>query len=175
VAQIFCINRQFDRKRNCTCRARRSQETFFAQEVSELKEQHPHARILRLEDLQSGAWSEQFSADQRWDLIYSSDMLSTLPTAAARQIVKATATRLMPGGRILMANLAAGREPGTTCTCGSEAHSYRTESEMAALTRLLSDKEFQGQAIFRDDSQKIVYLELCRRSDLSADQAVEAA
>lgn len=172
MAQIICINRyqtgrahSQSEPRRCACVPASARERFLRQETAKWKVWVPAARILRLEDLRTGAWNQSLSASQRWDFIYSSDLLASMPEPAAQQIVKAAAYHLKPGGCLLLANLTHDSFSHDCEICAPPSFTRRNELDMAVLARSLSDQELCGQVIYRDSTNTSVYLELHRAPD----------
>ena len=146
----------------CSCGATRAREKFLSKELGDLESESRRNRILRLEDLHYSLSETLGTCSPQWDYIYSSGLLATLPQAAAKQVVRKTASSLKPGGRLLFANLSL-KSGGISCdTCASQQRVRRTEYDMADLTNAVPGRLISGQAIFRDPSGLNVYLELYR-------------
>lgn len=151
----------------CSCGATGARQDFFSKELGDFKSEFRGRGILRLEELQYSLSEAVGTRSPQWDYIYSSNLLATLPQAAAKQVVRKTASSLKPGGRLLFANLTL--KPGAiSCdTCASQQRVLRTEYDMADLTSAVPGRLISGQAVFRDPSGLNVYLELYRSSGSS--------
>jgi hypothetical protein len=142
----------------CRCAQALDRQDLIQNEIRKLKSAYPQARAVSLEDfLEDPANSQQF-----WDLIYSTSLLAEMPDVAARQIIKAAAYRLKPGGHLLLANPTIDQPANACTTCRGVGTNYRTEFELAGLTSQLSIDHFSDQVVFRGASRNIIYLELYR-------------
>ena len=151
--------------RRCYCDAVRYRQEFFTAEIGGLHSERKSQAILRLESLEYGVPLSGVPGESGWDLIYSTELLSELPLAAARQVVRIAASRLRPGGRLLLANVSLNTRFQECPDCAKQAQAYRSEWEMAELTHGLSEVPYTGQAIFRDPQGMNVYLEIYRSTD----------
>ncbi|HEX4165544.1 MAG TPA: hypothetical protein VHZ55_08720 [Bryobacteraceae bacterium] len=152
----------------CYCEALRCRQEFFTAELRESQVPRRWPNILRLESLEAGIPETPAPSSQGWDLIYSSELLTSLPTIAARQVVRIAASKLNPGGRLLLANVSLNTHVRQCCQCHGHGQTFRSELEMAELTRDLPDVLQTGQAIFRDYPGLNVYLELHKSTELRA-------
>ena len=149
--------------RHCYCDAGRYRQDFFTNEMSALHAERRSQAILRLECLDYGVPLSGVPGESGWDLIYSTELMSELPVAAARQVVRIAASRLRPGGRLLLANVSLNNRFRECPDCAKQVQAYRSETEMAELADILSsDSLFTGQAVFRDPQGLNVYLEVYR-------------
>ena len=148
--------------RHCYCDAARYRQEFFTREISALHAERRSQAILRLECLEYGVPLSGVPGESGWDLIYSTELLSDLPLAAARQVVRISASRLRPGGRLLLANVSLHNRFRECPDCAKQAQAYRSELEMAELGHSLADGLFTGQTVFRDPQGMNVYLEIYR-------------
>ena len=146
----------------CYCDAVRYRQELFASELRGLEPKRRSFSILRLEDLESGIPDNPSRTHPGWDFIYSSELLSSLPAVAARQVIRSAAAKLNPGGRLLLANVSLNAQVRQCYLCHAEGQTYRTELELAELTRDIPEIANAGQAIFRDLQGLNVYLELHR-------------
>ncbi len=150
-------------RKNCHCAAAQARQMLFSQEVEQTRADSASAHMLCLEDLNCRVAGEHWSGTPKWDLIYSSDLLSSLPKVAARQVLKTAAAVLKPGGRLLFAN-AAQYADFPACHFCSASKIYRTELDMAELACHIPDDQIAGQAVFYDDARLNLYLEIHRRT-----------
>jgi hypothetical protein len=143
---------------HCQCAAALERQNSIQREIRDLGNTRLGAQVVSLEDfLEDPANSRRF-----WDLIYSASLLTAVPDVAAKQIVRAAAYRLKPGGYLLLANPILDSRSRLCDTCRDAGTIYRTESELAELTQELPIDRFSNQVIFREASGNNVYLELHR-------------
>jgi hypothetical protein len=133
-------------------------QNFVQNQVRELKNGWPRAEVVRLEDF----LGDRANGHRFWDFIYSANLLTAQPDIAARQIIRASAYRLKPGGRLLLASQILNPRTRACAFCREAGTIYRTELELAELTYGLSIHHFPDQVIFRDTPGNNVYLELYR-------------
>ena len=145
---------------HCYCEALRRRQEFFTAELRDTQVGGRWLNILRLESLESGVPESPASSASGWDLIYSSELLTGLPAIAARQVIRIAAGKLNPGGRLLLANISLNTQIRQCCHCSGHGQTFRSELEMAELTRDIPHLLESGQAIFRDCAGLNVYLEL---------------
>jgi hypothetical protein len=146
----------------CSCGATPARQDFLSKELGDLKSESRRRAILRLEDLQYAFLKGARTRSPQWDYIYSGGLLATLPQAAAKQVVRKTASSLRPGGRLLFANVTLKTGENPCDACSSQQRVHRTEHDMADLTHAVPDRLVSGQAVFCDSSGLNVYLELYR-------------
>ena len=155
--KIYPIDEFRARKKvSCYCAARRAGQEYFAYQVDELRRAVQKPFILLLDSLEYGVPSCRHG----WDLIYSPDLLTGLPSVAARQVLKLAISRLKTGGRLLFANVSFNQQAQACSGCGWSSRNYRSELDLADLTLDIPDNSIGGQAVFRDDSGLLVCLEL---------------
>jgi hypothetical protein len=143
---------------HCRCAAALDRQNSIQREIRDLKNTRPGAQVLSLEDF----LGDPANPRRFWDLIYSASLLTAVPDLAAKQIIRAAAYRLKPGGYLLLANPILDSRLRLCDTCRDAGTIYRTESELAGLTQELSIDHFSDQIIFRGASENNVYLELYR-------------
>jgi len=90
-----------------------------------------------------------------FDFIYSLNLLSELPDASVRQLLARLISMLRPGGRLLATNFT----PENNELAIRRLH-LRTEYDVAHLVDGLTN--IVGHAVWRDSSERIVYLEIER-------------
>ena len=96
-----------------------------------------------------------------FDFIYSLNWFDALCTPDAREMATLLASKLNRGGRLLIANFAPDMpEAAYIQSCLNWWPFYRTETEMAELTHGIPDRKISGRAVFRDDSQSTVFLDM---------------
>ena len=144
----------------CYCDALRTADELMAREVADLRRRERQAAVLRLESLHGGVPE----SDQGWDLIYSVDLLASLPAVAARQVLKAAIARLRPGGRLLLANVCADVRLGECSDCKKISKVCRVESDMLDLASVVSAKVASGQLMYRDHKGSNIYLEIYKNA-----------
>ena len=151
MAKLYRIEdyrKRWAASREPACTSRRPVRAVYAvlaKELAELRRTTPKPLVLSLQNLEAGV---PFT-DAGWDFIFSTELLSTLPSVAACQVVKTAVARLKPGGRLLLTNRAAGPN-------------QRDEEAMARLAASVPSTEIGGLAVFRDASGLNVFLELHR-------------
>ena len=148
--------------RSCGCDAARYRHDFLARELKRVRMENRQPGILRLEGLHLSPSMGVGKPGAGWDFIYSEDLLSHLPQAAAAQAVRLAFAHLRPGGRLLFANPSLCRGYAECAHCEPAGVVFRTELEMAELSIALPSFVFSSQAIFRDARGLNVYLELYR-------------
>jgi hypothetical protein len=143
---------------HCRCAVALDRQNSIQLEIRDLKNARLGAQVVSLEDF----LGDPANPRRFWDLIYSASLLAAVPDVAAKQIIRAAAYRLKPGGYLLLANPILD-SPSRLCdTCRDAGTIYRTESELAGLTQELPTNYFSDQVIFREASGNNVYLELHR-------------
>jgi SAM-dependent methyltransferase len=97
----------------------------------------------------------------KFDFIYVPTLLDKLEDSKAAVLLNALLGSLQPGGRLLAANFAPDlKDAAYLEACLDWWPFYRTEEELAALLETKSTQNLRGQAIFRDDSEGSVFLDL---------------
>lgn len=96
-----------------------------------------------------------------FDFIYVPALFDMLPDTRVAWLIDSLRTRLNPGGRLLAANFA----PEVKDAAYMEAWldwwpHYRREEDLAALLGDVSSWNLRGQAIFRDETEGSVFLDL---------------
>ncbi len=149
---------------DCNCRAAQIRRDFIWKEVEEFRATTNTPAILDLDLCTETALLELRKRSGVWDMIHSAQVLSGLPTPIARELVQSAASRLTAGGRLLLANVSPRVEVQDCPVCSRPDINFRTELELAELTRSTSEQTLAGQAVFSDDSKLNVYLELHARA-----------
>ena len=100
----------------------------------------------------------------RFDLVYSTGLFDYVHEATGRRLVTALFDMLSPGGRVVVANfLPEIRDIGYMEACMDWNLVYRSRHEMMELTRGVPQREIHSLRLFTDESQNIIFLEICRR------------
>ena len=151
----------------CYCHAALASRRFLDQELSALRNEYSHPKILCLDFLvppnRTNTSSSTYSGTAaNWDFIYSCELLGRIPDVAAKQAVKAAWSCLKPGGRLLLANTNLTDHISVCSKCASAGRAYRTELELAELAKDLPHTLLAGKVVFRDDSGLNAYLELSK-------------
>ncbi len=139
----------------CYCKAMETGRERLQKEIGATRGAFPWAAIRNLD---GDFWTQRRAAD--CDLVYSLEILGSLPEVAARQVLKAAFEYLKPGGRLLFANVCLGAKVGLCDTCIRQTRNYRNEFEMAALTRNIPDHAIQSQIVYRDAAGQNLFLEV---------------
>ena len=145
---------------SCYCHAEQIGENFISKELEEFRRAVDQPAVLDLDSCNETALRDLGESSGAWDMIYSTRLLSRLRTPAARRVVKRAASRLKPGGRLLLANFSRDAQAQGCRICSHLGINFRTELDIAELTRSIPEPIFAGQAVFSDESKLNVYLEL---------------
>ncbi|MDQ2773770.1 MAG: class I SAM-dependent methyltransferase [Acidobacteriota bacterium] len=92
--------------------------------------------------------------------IYALNRLNELHAPAARRFITEMAAMLHPGGSLLVSNLT---PEARDLRYLEETHwrpVYRAEGEMASIANAIPDHDAIGHAIWRDESETVIYLEV---------------
>ncbi len=96
-----------------------------------------------------------------FDFVYVPTLLDKLEDTKAAFVLNALLGSLKPGGRLLAANFAPDlKDAAYLEACLDWWPFYRTEEELAALLNTKSTQNLRGQALFRDDSEGSIFLDL---------------
>ena len=97
----------------------------------------------------------------RFDLIYSLYLLDSLHPVEAEQLIRLILSLLRPGGRMLVAcSLPNVPDAAYMEACMDWWPVYRTEEEMACLTRFIAQDKIAGQIVFCDERFNTAFLEV---------------
>ncbi len=96
----------------------------------------------------------------KFHYIYALNRLNEIHAPAARRLLAKLAAMLYPGGSLLVSNLTPeARDFGYLDE--TQWHPvYRAEDEMARIANTIPDRDAVGHAIWRDESDTIIYLEV---------------
>jgi hypothetical protein len=98
----------------------------------------------------------------KFHYIYALNRLNEIQTPAARRLLAKLASMLYPGGSLLVSNLTPEARDFGYLDQTQWRPIYRAEDEMARIANTLTDGGAIGHAIWRDESETIVYLEVQR-------------
>ncbi|WP_052518784.1 class I SAM-dependent methyltransferase [Archangium violaceum] len=101
------------------------------------------------------------------DLVYASGLYDYLPQPVAIRLTAQLFSMLRPGGRLLLANYADPHKDSAFKAymeaCMDWWLIYRDESEVAGWMSDIPRSQLRRQALFRDETENLIYLELTRR------------
>ncbi|MFE8595432.1 class I SAM-dependent methyltransferase [Archangium violaceum] len=101
------------------------------------------------------------------DLVYASGLYDYLPQPIAIRLTAQLFSMLRPGGRLLLANYADPHKDSAFKAymeaCMDWWLIYRDESEVAGWMSDIPRSQLRRQALFRDETENLIYLELTRR------------
>ncbi|MDQ2710994.1 MAG: class I SAM-dependent methyltransferase [Acidobacteriota bacterium] len=149
----------------CYCDAPQVALDFILREVEEFRGTAGCPVVWELDARNGRPLQDLGKHSGGWDVIYSSNLLSGLCMRAAQQAVRKAVSRLRPGGRLLLSNVSLNAKVQACCVCSHPGMHFRTELELAELTRDIPERTFTGQAVFSDEFGLNAYLELHKRTD----------
>lgn len=112
-----------------------------------------------VEVVHGAAWPNNRAEYGRFDFIYAPNLLSCLPDNQARRALVHLVAALKRGGSLLLSSFS----PNLADSQYSVGQSQlRSEEQLSGLTDRIPDTSFTGQAVWRDPSDLLVFLEIHR-------------